>query len=171
MAAAMSSELGNTDKIYALKQECERLGINVLKPNILTSTKRFLVNQDSNIEYGLGAIKGVADIFIEHLCQSREKNNFNDLWDFSKKVDIKLGGKKSLEALSQSGAFDEIAPSRSISIACVSDMLKDGKLVSLGDFKNNEERDSIFLIKCNSELVSIANLKKGYIIPRRNFNN
>ncbi len=126
MAAAMSSELGNTDKIYALKQECERLGINVLKPNILTSTKRFLVNQDSNIEYGLGAIKGVADIFIEHLCQSREKNNFNDLWDFSKKVDIKLGGKKSLEALSQSGAFDEIAPSRSISIACVSDMLKDG---------------------------------------------
>ena len=52
-----------------------------------------------------------------------------------------------------------------------SDMLKDGKLVSLGDFKNNEERDSIFLIKCNSELVSIANLKKGYIIPRRNFNN
>ena len=49
--------------------------------------------------------------------------------------------------------------------------LKDGKLVSLSDFENNEERDNIFLIKCNSELVSIANLKKGYIIPRRNFNN
>ena len=52
-----------------------------------------------------------------------------------------------------------------------SDMLKDGKIVFLSEFNNNEERDSIFLIKCNSELVSIANLKKGYIIPRRNFNN
>ena len=52
-----------------------------------------------------------------------------------------------------------------------SDMLKDGKIVFLSEYNNNEERDSIFLIKCNSELVSIANLKKGYIIPRRNFNN
>ena len=52
-----------------------------------------------------------------------------------------------------------------------SDMLKDGKIVLLSKHNNNEERDGIFLIKCNSELVSIANLKKGYIIPRRNFNN
>ena len=52
-----------------------------------------------------------------------------------------------------------------------SDMLKDGKVIFLSEYKNNEERDSFFLIKCNSELVSIANLKKGYIIPRRNFNN
>ena len=52
-----------------------------------------------------------------------------------------------------------------------SDMLKDGKIIHLTKYKNNEERDSFFLIKCNSGLVSIANLKKGYIIPRRNFNN
>ena len=52
-----------------------------------------------------------------------------------------------------------------------SDMLKNGKMVFLSSYNNNEERDSIFLIKCNSKLVSIANLKKGYIIPRRNFNN
>ena len=45
------------------------------------------------------------------------------------------------------------------------------RINSLSEHNNNEERDSIFLIKCNSELVSIANLKKGYIIPRRNFNN
>ena len=52
-----------------------------------------------------------------------------------------------------------------------SDMLKNGKIVSLNNYNKNEERKSFFLIKCNSELVSIANLKKGYIIPRRNFNN
>ena len=126
MAAVLSTELGNTDKIHALIQECKRMNINVLKPNILSSSKMFLVNEDGDIEYGLGAIKGVADIFIKHVCQIRETNTFNDLWDFSKKVDIKLGGKKSLEALSQSGAFDSIAPSRSIAISCVEDMLKDG---------------------------------------------
>ena len=126
MAAVLSTELGNTDKIHALIQECKRMNINVLKPNILSSSKMFLVNEDGDIEYGLGAIKGVADAFIKHVCQIRETNTFNDLWDFSKKVDIKLGGKKSLEALSQSGAFDSISPSRSVAISCVEDMLKDG---------------------------------------------
>tara|TARA_B100001173_G_scaffold177690_1_gene153440 strand:+ start:522 stop:3956 length:3435 start_codon:yes stop_codon:yes gene_type:complete len=126
MAAVLSSELGNTDKIYALIQECSRMKINVLTPNILTSKKRFIVNQDFEIEYGLGAIKGVADAFIDHVCLIREKNHFKDLWSFSKKIDVKLGGKKSLEALSQSGAFDSLAPSRTIAIKSVQDMLKDG---------------------------------------------
>ena len=126
MAAVLSSELGNTDKIHALIQECSRMKINVLNPNIRTSEKRFNVNKDLDIEYGLGAIKGVADAFIEHVCNVRDKTHFKDLWSFSKKIDIKLGGKKSLEALSQSGAFDVLAPSRTIAIKSVEDMLKDG---------------------------------------------
>jgi DNA polymerase-3 subunit alpha len=125
MSAVLSTELGNTDKIYSLIQECKRMGIKVLNPNILSSNKRFVVNENLDIEYGLGAIKGVADSFIKHIIELRKSLNFKDLWDFSKKADIKLGGKKSLEALSQSGAFDSIAPSRSIAIACVEDMLKD----------------------------------------------
>ena len=128
MASVLSSELGNTDKIYALTQECSRMGINVLKPNILFSRRGFVVNKNNEIEYGLGAIKGVADMFIKHICETRNKSKFRDLWDFSKKVDIKLGGKKSLEALSQSGAFDSLSPSRSIAIACVEDMLKDASI-------------------------------------------
>ena len=128
MASVLSSELGNTDKIYALTQECSRMGIKVLKPNILYSRRGFVVNKNNEIEYGLGAIKGVADMFIKHICETRNKFKFRDLWDFSKKVDIKLGGKKSLEALSQSGAFDSLSPSRSIAIACVEDMLKDASI-------------------------------------------
>ena len=138
MASVMSSELGNTDKIYALTQECSRMGIKVLKPNIISSSKRFLVNDQNEIEYGLGAIKGVADTFIKHVCESRKNKKFRDLWDFSKKVDIKLGGKKSLEALSQSGAFDTLSPSRSIAIACVEDMLKDGSLQNGNDLKSGD---------------------------------
>ena len=145
MAAVLSSELGNTDKIYALIQECSRMKINVLTPNILTSKKRFIVNQDFEIEYGLGAIKGVADAFIDHVCLVREKNHFKDLWSFSKKIDVKLGGKKSLEALSQSGAFDSLAPSRTIAIKSVQDMLKDGtnnnSNLQSGDLFSSVEQD------------------------------
>ena len=145
MAAVLSSELGNTDKIYALIQECSRMKINILTPNILTSKKRFIVNQDFEIEYGLGAIKGVADAFIDHICLVREKNHFKDLWSFSKKIDVKLGGKKSLEALSQSGAFDSLAPSRTIAIKSVQDMLKDGannnSNLQSGDLFSSVEQD------------------------------
>ena len=145
MAAVLSSELGNTDKIYALIQECSRMKINVLTPNILTSKKRFIVNKDFEIEYGLGAIKGVADAFIDHVCLIREKNHFKDLWSFSKKIDVKLGGKKSLEALSQSGAFDSLAPSRTIAIKSVQDMLKDGtnnnSNLQSGDLFSSVEQD------------------------------
>ena len=147
MAAVLSSELGNTDKIHALIQECSRMKINVLNPNIRTSEKRFNVNKDLDIEYGLGAIKGVADAFIEHVCNVRDKIHFKDLWSFSKKIDIKLGGKKSLEALSQSGAFDVLAPSRTIAIKSVEDMLKDGASnsnntsVQSGDLFSSIEED------------------------------
>jgi DNA polymerase-3 subunit alpha len=126
MAAVLSTELGNTDKIYALTEECKKLGITVLKPNILTSQRKFVVNKNNEIEYGLGGIKGVADSFITHVSKVRKSHKFKDLWDFTRNIDIKLGGKKSLEALSFAGAFDSIAPTRSIAIACISDMLQDG---------------------------------------------
>ena len=126
MAAVLSTELGNTDKIYALTEECKKLDITVLKPNILLGEKKFIVNKNKEIEYGLGGIKGVADSFITHVSKIRETHEFKDLWDFTRNVDIKLGGKKSLEALSFCGAFDSISPSRSTAIACITDMLQDG---------------------------------------------
>ena len=64
--------------------------INVLNPNIQTSKKRFIVNKDADIEYGLGAVKGVADAFIDHVCLIRNKYKFKDLWNFSKKSGYKI---------------------------------------------------------------------------------
>ena len=155
MAAVLSTELGNTDKIYALTQECKRMNIDVLNPNILSSSKRFIVNKSNQIEYGLGAIKGVADSFIKHVCKIRETNKFKDLWDFSKKVDIKLGGKKSLEALAQSGAFDKIAPSRTIAIASVVDMLRDGS----NKLKSNEQKSGDLFANIEQDFDPYAKYK------------
>ena len=177
MSAVLSTELGNTDKIHALIQECKRMNIKVLNPNILSSSKRFLVNDDLDIEYGLGAIKGVADSFIKHVCNIRQSVNFKDLWDFSKKADIKLGGKKSLEALSQSGAFDNIAPSRTVAIACIEDMLKDstkaanGSSIKSGDLFASIDEDFDPYEKYKnlpdltmSELLSLEKKSLGYYL-------
>jgi len=146
MAAVLSSAQGNTDKIGSIIKECKDMGINVLSPNILTSGTNFFVNPKKQIEYGLTSLKGVAESFIYHLSEIREKNTFNNLLDFSKKVNVKLGGKKSLESLSKAGAFDSICDSRSIALACIPDMLKEGDkkasdALFAGDLFSNVEED------------------------------
>ena len=146
MAAVLSSAQGNTDKISSIIKECKDMNISVLSPNILTSGTNFFVNTKKQIEYGLTSLKGVAESFIYHLSDEREKNTFNNLLDFSKKVNVKLGGKKSLESLSKAGAFDSICNSRSIALACIPDMLKEGDkkasdALFAGDLFSNIEED------------------------------
>ncbi len=146
MAAVLSSAQGNTDKISSIIKECKDMNISVLSPNILTSGTNFFVNQNKQIEYGLTSLKGVAESFIYHLSDVREKNTFNNLLDFSKKINVKLGGKKSLESLSKAGAFDSICNSRSIALACIPDMLKEGDkkasdALFAGDLFSNIEED------------------------------
>ena len=146
MAAVLSSAQGNTDKISSIIKECKDMKISVLSPNILTSGTNFFVNPKKQIEYGLTSLKGVAESFIYHLSDIREKHTFNNLLDFSKKVNVKLGGKKSLESLSKAGAFDSICDSRSIALACIPDMLKEGDkkasdALFAGDLFSNVEED------------------------------
>ena len=146
MAAVLSSAQGNTDKISSIIKECKDMNISVLSPNILTSGTNFFVNPKKQIEYGLTSLKGVAESFIYHLSDIREKHTFNNLLDFSKKVNVKLGGKKSLESLSKAGAFDSICDSRSIALACIPDMLKEGDkkasdALFAGDLFSNVEED------------------------------
>ena len=146
MAAVLSSAQGNTDKISSIIKECKDMNISVLSPNILSSGTNFFVNPKKQIEYGLTSLKGVAESFIYHLSDIREKHTFKNLLDFSKKVNVKLGGKKSLESLSKAGAFDSICDSRSIALACIPDMLKEGdKKASdelfAGDLFSNVEED------------------------------
>ena len=109
----------------------------------------------------LGYASSIVRLKNSYFCISRSisldkivKSNIQDFYNKLLPVDYVLKN------------FEEIKLEKKYS-----DMLKDGKIVFLSEFNNNEARDGIFLIKCNSQLVSIANLKKGYIIPRRNFKN
>jgi DNA polymerase-3 subunit alpha len=98
---------GNIEKITFFMEECKRMGIKVLGPDINESLKGFAVNSKGEIRFGLGGLKGVGEMAIEAIISERQKNGlYKDIFDFVKRVLQKSVNKKSLESLAYSGAFD-----------------------------------------------------------------
>ena len=106
----MSSVLnhaGNIEKITFFMEECKRMGIKVLGPDINESLKGFAVNTKGEIRFGLGGLKGVGEAAVENLIEERKKNgHFKDIYDFIKRVNQRSVSKKTLESLVYAGAFD-----------------------------------------------------------------
>jgi len=112
MAAVLSSDMDNTDKVVIFLEECRAMDLDVLPPNINKSNYSFGVDQ-GKIIYGLGAIKGVGEAAIESIIRSQEKEgDFKDLFDFCRRVDLRKANKRVLEALVKSGAMDALGPHR-----------------------------------------------------------
>ncbi|RFS18715.1 DNA polymerase III subunit alpha [Chitinophaga silvatica] len=109
-AEYMSSVLNcasNIEKITFFMEECKRMGIDVLPPDVNESFKGFAVNKQGQIRFGLGGLKGVGEAAIENLLEERKKDSaFTSIFDFIKRVNQRAVNKKSLEALVMSGAFD-----------------------------------------------------------------
>ena len=111
MAAVMSSDMQNTDKVVTFIEECRDMGLTVLPPSVNSGEYLFGVNDDGHIVYGLGAIKGVGEGPIEAIVQARNDGGpFKDLFDFCSRVDAKSLNKRVLEALIRSGALDLLGP-------------------------------------------------------------
>ncbi|MCY4046129.1 MAG: DNA polymerase III subunit alpha [Cellvibrionales bacterium] len=131
MAAVLSSECQNTDKIVTLIDECRSMGLTVLQPDVNTGQFMFTVNDAGEIVYGLGAIKGLGEGPIESLLAAREaKGNFKDLFDFCERVDARKMNKRSLEALIKSGAFDSLGEPRHLLFAAMGDAVKSAEQLS-----------------------------------------
>ena len=106
MAAAMTNEIGSTDKLAIVLEEARKLGLEMLPPSINHSQAYFTV-EDGKIRFGLGAIKGVGFGAIEVIVQAREKHGpFESLFAFVKELDVRAVGKKALECLAASSALD-----------------------------------------------------------------
>lgn len=87
--------------------ECKRMGIEVLGPDINESKVKFTVNKEGNIRFGLGAIKGVGESAVEMIIQEREKNgSFIDIYNFIERIDLRSANRKTLEGLAAAGGFD-----------------------------------------------------------------
>lgn len=124
MAAVMSADMDNTDKIVTLVDEVERMGLEMLPPDLNAGQHKFTVDEQGRIVYGIGAIKGVGEGPIEAIIEAREqKGTFTDVFDFCAKVDIKRVNKRVLEKLVWSGAMDNLGPHRASIMATLPEAL------------------------------------------------
>ena len=117
MAAVLSSDMDNTDKVVMLVDECRQMKLALLSPNVQYSQYKFTVNDQGQIIYGLGAIKGVGEGAIESMIELRKDRLFNDLFDFCERIDGRKLNRRTLEALIRSGALDQLGPNRAVLIA------------------------------------------------------
>jgi DNA polymerase-3 subunit alpha len=105
--SAVLNHAGGIEKITFFMEECKRMGIKVLGPDINESLKGFAVNAKGEIRFGMGGIKGVGESAVEYIIAEREKNgSYTDIFNFISRVVQKSVNKKSLESLAYSGAFD-----------------------------------------------------------------
>ncbi len=114
MAALMSCDSDNTDRIVQEIMECEEMGISVLPPAIEESYVDFTVVNDQTIRFGLGAIKGLGVTTIEEILKVRAQSKFESIEDILKRVPVKQLNKKTIEALAWSGALDTMGERRAI---------------------------------------------------------
>lgn len=105
--AAVMNNANSIEKITFFMEECQRMGIKVLGPDVNESLKGFSVNKDGVVRFGLGAIKGVGEAAVEDLIAEREENGiFTSIFDMITRVNQRTVNKKSLESLIHAGAFD-----------------------------------------------------------------
>ncbi|MEM9253947.1 MAG: DNA polymerase III subunit alpha [Pseudomonadota bacterium] len=125
MAAVMSSELDNTDKIVVFVDECKRLELSLKLPDVNEGHYMFTVNEDDQIVYGLGAIKGLGEGPVENILKARSQaGSFIDLFDFCARTDPRKVNRRAIEALIRSGAMDGFDAERWVLLAALDDALK-----------------------------------------------
>jgi DNA polymerase-3 subunit alpha len=117
MAAVMSSDMDDTDKLRELIKDCRRMGITVVPPSVNSCRYRFTVADAKTIRYGLGAVKGAGESAIEAIISERETNGqYQDLFDLCRRVDKRVN-RRVLEALTRAGALDGLGPTRASLLA------------------------------------------------------
>ncbi|HWC53857.1 MAG TPA: DNA polymerase III subunit alpha [Chitinophagaceae bacterium] len=105
--AAVLNHAGSIEKITFFMEECKRMGLKVLGPDINESHKGFAVNKAGEIRFGLGGLKGVGEAAVESIIEERNKNgHFKTIFDLIKRINQRTVNKKTLESLAYAGAFD-----------------------------------------------------------------
>ncbi len=118
LAASMTLDMGNTDKLSEFRAEAERLGIRLDPPSINRSGVQFDVAGETII-YALAALKGVGAQAVESIVAARNDGKFTDLTDFASRINPRMVNKRVLESLAAAGAFDELEPNRARAFAAV----------------------------------------------------
>ena len=125
MAAVMSSEMDNTDKIVVFVDECKRMKLSLKLPDVNEGDYMFTVNAGDEIIYGLGAVKGAGRRpYRKYACHPKGRCPFLDLFDFCARTDPRRVNRRAIDALIRSGSFDTLGVERWVLMASLEDALK-----------------------------------------------
>jgi len=107
MASVLSNNMNDIKQVTFFMEECKRMGMAVLGPDVNESNLKFTVNQNGEIRFGMGAVKGVGGAAIEAIIEERKENGtFKDVFEFTERVNLRAVNKKSIESLAMAGGFD-----------------------------------------------------------------
>ena len=155
MAAVLTADMQNTDKVVTLVEECRSLDLDLVLPDVSTSEFTFTVNDEGQVVYGLGAIKGLGEGPIQSIVEARQEGGaYKDLFDFCRRVDLKKVNKRALEALIRSGAMDKLGPGRAQLMASIEKAIQQadqqsrnevaGMTDMFGDILGGDESENLF---------------------------
>ncbi len=123
MAAVMSADLDNTDKIVTYIDDCQLNGLEIIPPDINRGEYRFVPADSKRIIYGIGALKGVGEGAIESIVEGRQDSPYKNLYDFCQRVDLRKVNKRVLEALIKGGAMDSFGQPRAVLFESLADAI------------------------------------------------
>ena len=126
MAALLTEDMENTEKVIKNINEIRNMGIAILPPDINASCRNFTVHE-KDIRFGLGAVKGVGGAAVEAIVEAREEGPFSSLHDFCERVDLRRVNKRVVEALVKCGAFDSLQHKRAQFMAAIEEAMEYGQ--------------------------------------------
>ena len=166
MAAILTLERNNTDKVVKYVDELKSMGIKLLPPDVNKSGLVFearSIDGDEVVMFGMGAVKGAGEIAIKSILTSRGDDEFKDISDFVSRIDSSKVNKKVIESLIKAGAFDNFGYSRHAMLSQVEDIVEaakkagDAKKQAVGSlFGEGEEMTAVTLSKPNSSTSTNA---------------
>lgn len=160
MAALLTSEKDNRDKIIKHMNNCKEMGINVLPPDINESQKYFSISEE-NIRFGLAAVKNVGEAAIESIIAMRKEEKFSSFLDFLSRVDLRKVNKRVIESLIKCGSFDSLGYHRRQLTECCEEAMEEAQRKQ----KQLLSNQSSFFDDLPNDSSSPENGSGSYIIP------
>lgn len=109
MAAVLSNNMNDIKTVTFFMEECKRMGLTVLGPDVNESHYKFTVNEKGAIRFGIGAVKGVGAGAVDTIVQTRVTEPYKSIFDFAKRIDLRAANKKAFESLAYAGGFDSFS--------------------------------------------------------------
>lgn len=108
LAAVLSNNMSDIKQVTFFMEEAKRMGLEVLGPDVNESFRKFTVNDQGAIRFGMGAIKGVGTGAVATIVENRKEGKYKSVFDFARRVDLRAANKKAFESLALAGGFDEL---------------------------------------------------------------